>query len=84
MTVETFIIFFGKFYRVIVYYFFKKIGKIRQQGNRPVVYKKARVLCFVNENNFSDFKFALENTCSCTIAINLAICNKKIEKQWGQ
>ena len=52
---------FGKFYQVIVYYFFKKLGKIRQEGNRPVVYKKARVLCFVDVNNFSDYKFAQEN-----------------------
>ena len=37
------------------------IGKIRQQGNRPAVYKKARVLCFADEINFSNFKFAQEN-----------------------
>ena len=40
-------VFFGKFYQVIVYYF-----KIRQQGNRHIVYKKGRVLCFVDDNNF--------------------------------
>ena len=61
MTVVTFIVFFGKFYQVIVYYFFKKIGIIRQQGNRHVVYKKGRVLCFVDDNNFSGFKFVQEN-----------------------
>ena len=46
---------FGKFYEVIVYYFLKKkkIGKIRN--------KEARVLCFVDGNNFSDFKFVQEN-----------------------
>ena len=39
-----------------IYLFQKKIGKIRN--------KEARVLCFVDGNNFSDFKFVQENTLS--------------------
>ena len=52
---------FVKFYQAIVYDFFEKFGKIRQQRNRSVVYKKVRILCFEDGNNFSDFKFVREN-----------------------
>ena len=42
--------FFGKFYWAIVYDVFEKFGKIRQQSNRSVVFKKLRILCFEDGN----------------------------------
>ena len=55
MKAVKYIVFFGNFYQVIVYDFFKKrIGKI---GNKEMslVYKKAKVFCFVDGNIFSGF-----------------------------
>ena len=58
----------GKVYRVFrqilpsdCTWLFRKIGKIRQQRNRSAVYKKVRILCFEDGNNFRDFKFVREN-----------------------
>ena len=50
VTAVKYIVFFGKFYWAIVHDVFEKFGKIRQQSNRSVVFKKLRILCFEDGN----------------------------------